>query len=308
MATQQQIRDQITAQIVDALSKGTVPWRKPWRTDPNAGHPTNAVSRRAYSGVNPLLLQMAADRHGFTSKFWATYRQWQDLGGQVMARPANVKPGEWGTAIVFGRRCTKTTEDGDGEEVEKSFFVLRTYVVFNADQVLGSKVDCFRVGNEPVAAGEVEHRFEQAERVIDATGADIRYGGDRACYNFAGDFIQMPHRERFAVPEFYDTLFHELTHWSEHPARLNWDRKKPENSYALGELIAELGACYLAGELGLPLLETLPNHAAYLQSWLDKMKGDSRFIFTAAAQASRAVDFILSFSRVPEPEPEPALV
>lgn len=308
MATQQEIRDRITAQIVDALSKGTAPWRRPWQTDPNAGHPANAVSRKAYSGVNPLLLHMAADRHGFTSRYWGTYRQWQDLGGQVMARPSTVKPGEWGQAIVFCKPCKSTTEDVDGEEVEKTFFMLRTYTVFNVEQVVGSKVDRYRVGKHPVTAGEVEERFEQAERVIDATAADIRYGSDRACYNFAGDFIQMPRREQFAVPEFYDTLFHELAHWTEHPARLNWDRKKPENSYALGELIAELGACYLAGELGLPLTETLPNHAAYLQSWLDKMKGDSRFIFKAAAQASKAVDFIMSFSSIPEPEPEPALV
>lgn len=307
MATQQEIRDQITAQILDALSKGTVPWRRPWRTDKNAGHPSNAISRKGYTGVNPLLLQMAADKYGFTSKFWATYRQWHDLGGQVMARPSNVKPRQWGQAIVFCKPCKTTTEDDDGDEVEKTFFMLKTYTVFNADQVVGSKIDRFRVSNEPVTAGEVEDRFEQAEKVIGATGADIRYGGDRAFYSFDGDYIQMPRREQFAVPEFYDTLAHELVHWVEHPTRLNWDRKKPENTYALGELIAELGSCYLAGELGLPLDQNLPNHAAYLQSWLDKMKGDNRFIFRAAAQASKAVDFILSFSRVPEPEPEPAL-
>jgi antirestriction protein ArdC len=223
MATQQQIRDQITAQIVDALSKGTVPWRKPWRSDKNAGHPANSVSGKAYSGVNPLLLQLSANRHGFSSRFWATYRQWQDLGGQVMARPSKVKPGEWGTQIVFCKPCKKATEDEDGEE--------------------------------------------------------IRYLGDRAFYSFDGDFIQMPRREQFTVPEFYDTLFHELAgHWTEHPTRLNWDRSQPENSYAAGELRAELAACYLAGELGLPLDQNLPNHAAYLQSWLDKMKGDSRLL------------------------------
>jgi hypothetical protein len=142
MATQQEIRDQITAQIVDALSKGTVPWRKPWRSDKNAEHPANAVSRKAYTGVNPLLLQMAADQHGFTSRFWATYRQWQQLGGQVMARPSNVKPGEWGTQTVFCKPCKKTTEDEDGEETERTFFVLRTYVVFNVEQVVGSNRAC----------------------------------------------------------------------------------------------------------------------------------------------------------------------
>jgi antirestriction protein ArdC len=308
MPSQQEIRDQITSQIIDALSKGTVPWRRPWRVHQNAGHPANAISRKGYTGVNPLLLQMAADKHGFTSKFWATFRQWHDLGGQVMARPAIVKPGQWGQAIVFCKPCKTTTEDDDGEEVEKTFFMLKSYTVFNADQVVGSKIDRFRVSNEPVPAGEVEERFEQAEQVIEATEADIRYGGDRAAYCFDGDYITMPRRERFTVPEYYDTLFHELGHWTEHSTRLNWDRTKPENSYAMGELIAELGAVYLAGELGLPLADNLPNHAAYLRSWLDKMKGDNRFIFRAAAQASRAVDFILAFSRVPEPEPEPVLV
>jgi antirestriction protein ArdC len=276
--------------------------------DPNAGLAANAVSRTTYSGVNPLLLQMAADRHGFMSRYWATYRQWHELGGQVMARPSNVKPGEWGAQIVFCKRCAKTTGDADGEQTERTFFVLRSYVVFNADQVVGTKIDRFRVGKLPVSAAEVEDRFEQAEKVIDATGADIRYGGDKAFYSFTGDYIQMPRREQFALPEFYDTLGHELVHWTEHPTRLNWDRTKAEHSYALGELIAELGACYLAGELGLALGKTLGNHAAYLQNWLAQMKGDSRFIFKAAAQASRAADFILSFSRVPEPEPEPALV
>jgi antirestriction protein ArdC len=307
MATQQEIRTSITNQIVEALCAGTVPWRKPWKSHENSGHPANAVSRKGYSGVNPLLLQMAADRHGFTSRYWATYRQWHDLGGQVMARPSNVKSGSWGQAIVFCKPCKSTAEKEDGEETERTFFMLRTYTVFNADQVVGSKIDRFRVGKEPIAAGEVEERFEQAEKVIDATGANIRYGGDKAFYSFTDDYIQMPHREQFTVPEFYDTLFHEACHWTEHASRLNWDRKKPENSYALGELIAELGACYLAGELGLPLIETLPNHAAYLSGWLEKMKCDSRFIFKAAAQASRAVDYILSFSRTPEPQPEPAL-
>ena len=32
----------------------------------------------------------------------------------------------------------------------------------------------------------------QAEALIAATGADIRIGGNRACYVPSGDFIQMP--------------------------------------------------------------------------------------------------------------------
>lgn len=308
MPSQNELRQYITNQIVEALEKGTAPWRRPWTTDKNSGAPANAVSGKSYTGVNPLLLQLASNKHGFTSRYWATFKQWSDLGGQVMKRPSHIPPGQFGTSIVFCRPVTKTTENENGEEKEDRYWTMRSYTVFNIDQVLGTEVDRFRVGTTPVESFEVEERFELAEQVVTASAADIRYGGEKAFYCSEQDFIQMPHRHQFSVPEFWDTLLHECCHWTEHPTRLDWDRSLPENTYALGELIAELGSCFLAGELGLPINETLGNHAAYLQSWLQKMKGDSRWIFRATAQASRAADFIMSFSRVAAPDPEPALV
>ena len=91
MSSQNEIRQSITDQIVAALQSNALPpWRKPWRCDEIAGHPCNAVSRKKYWGVNPILLEIAAARHGFQSKWWATFRQWSDLGGQVKHRPADV--------------------------------------------------------------------------------------------------------------------------------------------------------------------------------------------------------------------------
>ena len=76
--------------------------------------------------------------------------------------------------------------------------------------------------------------------------------------------------------------------------------------------MAEIGACYLARELGVPASDNLTNHVAYLANWLKAMKDDPRFIFQASALASRAADYLLSFSRPteaePEEEPEAALV
>ena len=72
----------------------------------------------------------------------------------------------------------------------------------------------------------------------------------------------------------------------------------------MGELIAEMGSCFLATELGIPIAENLPNHASYLQNWLRAMKNDHKFIFQASSQASKAADFILSFSRVEQPNEE----
>ena len=132
--------------------------------------------------------------------------------------------------------------------------------------------------------------------MIEATGADIRYGGNEAFYRSSEDFIQVPFRHQFESPEaFYETTFHELCHWTE--KRVGFDRSQAENTYALGELVAEIGSCFLMGELGLPTTSNMTNHAAYLESWLKGMNGDPKFIFRAAAQASKAVEFVMSFSR-----------
>ena len=132
--------------------------------------------------------------------------------------------------------------------------------------------------------------------MIEATGADIRYGGNEAFYRSGEDFIQVPFRHQFETAEaFYETTFHELCHWTE--KRVGFDRSQAENTYALGELVAEIGSCFLMGELGLPTTSNLTNHASYLKSWLKGMNGDPKFIFRAAAQASKAVEFVTSFSR-----------
>ena len=308
MRSQSEIREQITNQIVEHLkSRKTLPWRRPWNLDKNAGAPANVVSGRNYSGINPLLTEIASMHHGFQSKWWATFNQWKQLGGNVMRRPSHVPPGEWGTTIVFWRPVTKTERDANGNEQEETYFLLKTYTVFNIDQVEGDHLDHLRLGHGQLESEEVQQRFEQADAAIDATGADIRHGGNRAYYDMDGDFIVLPHRRQFSVPEYYETAFHELTHWTEHSNRLDWDRSKPENTYALGELIAELGGCYVVGELGLPTADNLGNHASYLKTWLNEMQDDPRFIFRAAAQAAKASDCILSFSRKPAEEPKPAM-
>ena len=301
-----ELRETISRTIVSAIESGGLPpWRTPWRSSKNAGAPVNVISKDAYSGVNPLLLQIAAQRHGLESRHWGTYQQWKQLGGKVMRRPQHVAPGRWGTTIVFCRPVMKTETDPDGKKIESNYWILRSYTVFNIDQVEGDHLDHLRAGSETIGDAELDDRFDEADKIVAATGADIRFGGDRAYFSSTGDYIQMPRRSQFALPEFFETLGHELVHWSEAPHRLNWDRTRPDNSYACGELIAEIGGCYFAAELGLPVSDRLENHSAYLQHWLQQMKADPHFIFKAAAQASRAVDFIMSFSRTSETEPEP---
>jgi len=289
MLSPNEIRQEITSQIVEALNNGKLPpWRRPWSDDPNAGLNTSLSSGRPYSGINQLVLQVAASKSGFQTKWWGTYRQVQASGGHVLK-------GEKGTHVVLFKPIQRTRIDENGEETDDSFLVLRTFVVFNAEQTSG--LAQYQVGFAP-PKHDTGERYEQADEVIETTDADIRYGGNEAFYRSGEDFIQVPYRHQFESPEaFYETTFHELCHWTE--KRVGFDRSQAENTYALGELIAEIGSCFLMGELGLPTTANMTNHASYIEGWLKGMSGDPRFIFRAAAQASKSVEFVLSFSRHP---------
>jgi antirestriction protein ArdC len=306
MPSQNDIRQSITSQIIAALESGSVPpWRRLWRLGQDAGPAANVLSKRSYRGLNPILLDLASQTHGFSSRWWGTFAQWKSLGGRVMPRPSHVQPGKWGTQIVFWSPVTKKVENDHGDQEEDRFFVLRLYTVFNVDQVEGDHLDHLRAG-QPDTGETAVIDYQPAEHAIAATCADLRYGGGKAFYSPQGDFIQVPPKATFeSVNKFYATVLHELCHWIEHEGRLNWSRKERENTYALGELVAEIGSCYLCRELGVPASDDMTNHIAYLGNWLQAMRNDPRFIFVASGQASKAADYILSFSRKPDDVAEP---
>ena len=289
-----ELREDITKRIVEGLKNNLVPWRRPWSNDPNCGAPCNIVSKKPYNGINPMLLELTSMVSQYKSKWWGTYKQFADLKGQV-------RKGEKGTHIVYYRVIEKDVPPKDGQPAKKQkIFFMRTYTVFNLDQVDGDALAKYRV--KPVVEEVDNSKFENwepAEIVIAATDAQIEFGGNRACYmrpvgewpkHTGGDYIRMPHKGQFTDPaEFYVTQFHELGHWSE--VRLDWT-----GSYAMGELIAEITGCYLAAETGVPNL-SMENHNKYLATWLKEMQSDPKWIFQAATQASKTADFILSHSR-----------
>jgi len=63
--------------------------------------------------------------------------------------------------------------------------------------------------------------------------------------------------------------------------------------YSKEELVAEMGAAMLCGIAGIQS-RTLDNSASYLQSWINRLRSDSRLIVSAASQAQKAADYILA--------------
>jgi antirestriction protein ArdC len=246
-----------------------------------------------YAGINVLMLWGAAMEGGYLSPFWMTCRQATEFG-------AHVRKGERGNLVVYANTITKTEEGENGQEEERKIPFMKGYSVFNVEQIEGLSEHFYRKP-EPVIDGA--ERIEHAEAFFARTGADIRSGGNRAYYSGGRDHVQMPHFESFRSPEaYYATLAHELTHWTKHEKRLDreFGRKSwGDEGYAREELVAELGAAFLCADLALTP-EPGTDHAAYIQSWLKVLRNDKRAIFSAAAHAQRAADFMHSCQQQPE--------
>jgi antirestriction protein ArdC len=275
---------QVTNNIVADLEKGVVPWTKPWK-DGNTGGimPMNAATKRCYNGVNIPILWHAQLARGYSTASWMTYKQAAEIGGQV-------RGGEKSTHIVFTKKLT--LKDRESEE-EKQIGMLKAYSVFNVCQIDG-------LPQEVATELPQEQRQDAVTAFIAATKADIRIGGDRACYVPALDFITLPPEGAFNTREhFLATNLHELAHWTGHKSRLDRDLKSrfQEKSYAAEELVAELTAAFLCAHLGI---KGELKHAEYIANWLDLLKEDNRAIFTASSRASQAADYLRTFSETVE--------
>jgi antirestriction protein ArdC len=278
----------ITNQVIAAIEEGAGQWQMPWHRS-GASRPINAHTKKPYRGVNVVALWAAADAYGYGSGFWATYKQWRELGAQV-------RRGERASLIVFWKEFEQEIEDETtGKRERKKTFFARASWAFNADQVDGwAPLD--------TTERNLVQVLDQAETFTAATGANVRHGGDRAFYRRSTDHVQIPERERFAgsatsspTETYYATLLHELTHWTGHENRLDRDLsgRFGNEAYAMEELVAELGAAFLCADLSITN-SPRPDHAAYISNWLEVLKRDKRAIFTAARKAAQASDFLAS--------------
>ncbi len=274
---------EVTDQIAKALEQGVAPWVKPWSEEADP-LPVNVVSERAYRGVNVLLLNLKSLFAGYTRNRWLTYRQANDLGGQV-------KAGETGVRIFYYKlhkvpaRVEVFPWKNDRDEIEKSVIpLLRSYTVFNVAQV-----DGIPKPPEPV---KVWREDAEAEELIHASGAAIQHGGFSAYYLPAEDRIQLPPWNFFpAASAYYSTALHELTHWTGHPTRCNrqLSTRFGADAYAVEEIIAEIGSAFLCAHCRI---DGRLQHAAYIDHWLKVLRADKRAIFVASTRAQQAADYL----------------
>jgi antirestriction protein ArdC len=282
--------DAIGKILLDAIKENKVlPWQKPW----TGVIPANYNSKRAYRGFNRVWLSYFAAVKGYSSPYWMTPKQ-------AMAAGGNIK-GEKTTIIVYWMERFAGHGDGrklsDEQKAElrrqgKNWMSPIYHRVLNLDQVKG--VDL------PVPATKTVDPIERAEAVfanMPNPPAYVEAAGDRCFYTPALDQVTMCRKEQFrSIEDYYSTKAHEYIHSTGHSSRLNREGVADMDTfgsrkYSKEELVAEIGAAMLCGEIGIdPIID---NSVAYLQSWIKKLEDAPLELVKACTKAQKAVEYIL---------------
>ena len=281
LGNRQDIYEMVTERIMEQLESGVIPWTTPIS---QRGAPRNLLSRKEYRGINPFILSGAP----YESRYWVTFRQAQELGG-------NVRKGEKGYPVVYwhwrseeemARLARKTPHPAP-------CFPLY-YTVFNLDQCEGIETpgdDTKKFSHSPI---------EEAERVIremPTAPPIINTGIEKAFYSPSKDIVSLPRSTRFETAEaYYSTVFHELAHSTGHEVRLNRfvsgkNRSFGSEDYSFEELVAEMTAAFLCAHCGIE--NQVAPSASYIYSWLAVLRQDKKILLDAATAAQKAADFIL---------------
>jgi antirestriction protein ArdC len=281
----------ITNRIIEKMEQGLIPWRRPWTNQT----PRNFVSKRAYHGVNLLLLTLSE----YESPYWLTFRQAKELGGCV-------RKGERGTPVIFWKLLEVLSETPDGEEHKvKTIPYLRYSTVFNLSQTEGitAPADAPKALEPLTACEEIIAGFKDKPETLHTLIPS-------AFYQPATDTVHMPGKSCFISPEeYYSTLFHEYIHATGHEKRLNRYAREHtgfdfgSREYSREELVAELGSAFLCAQAHIDN-SVIENSAAYLQSWLRVLRNDTKLLIFASARAGKAVDYILGGKDVKEASDE----
>lgn len=274
----------VTDAVVADLEYGVRPWIRPWKDGRLVGRVSRPLraNLKPFGGINVLILWAEADVRGFVSPVWMTARQAKGLGGRV-------RDGEVGVTIVYSERVARPPGAVRGRAT-----VMKRYQVFNAEQVVGLPERFAEVLAPGLDLVAVRGFFEQlgSGRVLAST---------RVGYDPEADVLRAPPIHHFMRAEnYYASLVEAFVRWSGHPSRL--DRVGRRSSGFAGvtreALVAELGTAFLCADLGLePRIEK--GSILLTGRWLHVMKTDPRFVFHAAGEAQRAVEFLRSVVRGP---------
>ena len=282
-----------TDKIIGLLETSVLPWRRTWS---QYGLARNFASGTIYKGINMVLMNNTTH----SIPYFMSFKQIKQRGGMVKkgAKAEQVLCFKLTFKDADGKVLTNdqaTQYKKAGKEVKVLRF-LKYFSVFNIADVEGIEIEI------PVVSLKENEQIEQCESLIqDMRNPPIfeTVDTDRAYYSPVLDQVNMPSIRQFdSSAAYYAILFHEIVHSTGHEKRLNRKGITELTNYGTAqyskeELIAEMGAAFLCASVGIDYDVITENTAAYIQGWLKVLKADKHFIFQAAAQAQKAVNYIL---------------
>lgn len=254
----------VTSRIVEAMrSTNVIPWRKPW----NVMALCNAFTKRAYRGINVMMLSLLG-----TDTEFVTFKQ-------IVSKKGTLEKGSKSLPVVF--HCFD--KDQDGEQVYKG---MRYYNVFPLNAT-----NLESLGLERKAVKAIDFvPLDKAEAIASKAGFKVNVGGNRACYSLTTKEITMPQAENFhSREEYYQTLFHEIGHTT--GDKLTPFRTEPNHKYSLEELVAEIFANFCMSYLNIETKQD--NSIAYLQDWISALSNNPTWIEKASGQAQKRFEWLL---------------
>ncbi|BAP89087.1 uncharacterized protein E1O_19560 [Burkholderiales bacterium GJ-E10] len=331
--TKRDLRQELTDKFVAALDAGKIPWERPW-TAIHHGSPRNGFSNRNYSGGNRLFLSLAMLDSGWSDPRFGTFNQIRQAGGMVKKGEHGIPIELWrerpfwerrdvtvldgvnavrvkgpgatpeSVELAGGRTVAKArlrVEHGgnklswQGAELTLTQRVSQVHVVFNVAQTEGLELEPLPSADHGTAAHE---RVATIQAAMERDGLQFGIDPKQAYYLPSKDTVYLPPVEAFHSQEGHaGTLLHEIGHATGAAQRLGRegivsvdpaDREK----YAREELRAEIFSAFMAAETGIPWDRS--QHESYVQSWSEALKKDKNEIFRAAADAGKAVDYVLA--------------
>ena len=206
MKTRFDVHQEITNRIVAAIEAGAGEFKLPWHRAASTRSPINATTGRAYRGVNILSLWITTQALGYESHEWATFQAVAGARRQCSQRREEARRSSSTKICMSKSSDVDASEDAEGG---RTIPFARASWVFNAAQVDGHVAEATALPERPLF-----ERIASVDRVIEATGAQIEYGGSRACYNRLTDRISIPDERAFfgtdtstAQEAFYSPVF-----------------------------------------------------------------------------------------------------
>ena len=290
MTPEERLTNSIVSLIENNQTEGSIDWVKVGL------HEQHNANGDRYNSTNNLILSEEAQSRGYKNTQWLTFNQSKKLGGELK--------GQKSTYIVLSfpvfekdKNSGKFIFDKNGKKIIK-FFKRSGMPVFNIEQT-GLEVDPKLNIDEAVL--DKTELSEATEEFIKKFPVNIDWNGDKAYYNPGMNFIGMPGRDQFKNESgLFSVLAHECSHSTGHKDWLDRDGITGKHAfgskgYAKEELVAELSAAMICSKMGVEY--KLEHHASYLKSWIEVLNNDSKFIFKAMHDATKASDEVLKYAR-----------